>query len=66
MKVGDLVKLRAIVYHETGTYKPGVIGIILKTYEPTIHDARAIAYVEFGGSCISCHWHELEVVSESR
>ena len=64
MNVGDLVKLKKEINHATGTYKPGLIGLIVESQEPTPRDPRGHAEVKFEHAQITCYWRELELISE--
>ena len=66
MKKGDLVKLKNVIHHVSGIYKPGLIGVILKVKDPSPRDPSAVIEVLLGAGVVSCHWQELEVISESR
>ena len=66
MKVGNLVRLKNKINHELGVYPSGIIGIVIRTKEPSPKHPGAYADVSFKCGTITCHWRELEVVSESR
>ncbi len=66
MKKGDLVKVKSVINHVSGIYKPGLIGVVLKVKGPSPRDPTAVIEVHFGENVISCYWQELEVISESR
>ena len=65
MKVGDLVKLRdgCTIYHTTGIYRPGAIGVVINT-PPAMGE---LARVMFSGilPLVDCYWRELKVISEA-
>ena len=66
MKIGDLVKLKSEIHHTTGIYRPGLIGVVIGVRYPAVGDPRAFISVNFKDNEVSCHWHEVEILSESR
>ena len=66
MKKGDLVKLKNVIHHVSGIYKPGLIGVVLKVKGPSPRDPSAVIEVHLGENVIACYWHELELLNESR
>ena len=65
MKPGDLVRLKNYIHHMEGIYKPGQVGLVVAVIAAEPRDPREIVDVAFGDDLITCHWHELEVISES-
>ena len=63
MKAGDLVELRSKIYHISGVYRSGAVGIIIAIDERVAHER---VEVMFGTLKVGCHSRELEVISESR
>ncbi len=66
MRKGNLVKLKSTIYHQSGAQRPGLLGVVVGVFYPTAYDARKQCHVVFGSNTVTCHWHELEVLSESR
>ncbi len=66
MRIGDLVKLKSVIYHTTGVYRQGLIGVVTGVIYPATGDERAFVDVNFKGGKVSCHWDEVEIFSESR
>ena len=63
MKAGDLVELRSKIYHVSGVYKSGAVGIIIAFDERVAHER---VEVMFGNKAVGCRRRHLEVISESR
>ena len=66
VRTGDLVRLKRLISHVSGTYSPGIVGIVIGVQEPSPKDPAAYAEVKFKRGIVTCYWGELEVISESR
>ena len=63
MKVGDLVRMRVDVGSTTDFLKKGVLGVVIKIE----YTSPKVLHIRFPESeYITCHWDEVEVISEAR